>query len=132
MIITDQIADMLTRIRNASMVGHESVEMPASRLKLAILKILKDEGFITDFEVIKGKSMRTVKVTLRYDENNKPMINGIERVSKPGLRTYVQRNEIPRVYGGLGIAILSTSKGVITGQQARKQGVGGEVICYVW
>jgi small subunit ribosomal protein S8 len=76
--------------------------------------------------------MRTVKVTLRYDENNKPMINGIERVSKPGLRTYVQRNEIPRVYGGLGIAILSTSKGVITGQQARKQGVGGEVICYVW
>lgn len=132
MIITDQIADMLTRIRNASMVRHESVEMPASRLKLAILKILKDEGFITDFEVIKGKSMRTVKVTLRYDENNKPMINGIERVSKPGLRTYVQRNEIPRVYGGLGIAILSTSKGVITGQQARKQGVGGEVICYVW
>jgi len=132
MIITDQIADMLTRIRNASMVGHESVEMPASRLKLAILKILKDEGFITDFEVVKGKSMRTVKVTLRYDENNKPMINGIERVSKPGLRTYVQRNEIPRVYGGLGIAILSTSKGVITGQQARKQGVGGEVICYVW
>ncbi len=132
MIITDQIADMLTRIRNASMVGHESVEMPASRLKLAILKILKEEGFIKDFEVIKGKSMRTVKVTLRYDENNKSMINGIERVSKPGLRTYVQRNEIPRVYGGLGIAILSTSKGVITGQQARKQGVGGEVICYVW
>jgi len=132
MIITDQIADMLTRIRNASMVGHESVEMPASRLKLAILKILKEEGFITDFEVVKGKSTRTVKVTLRYDENNKSMINGIERVSKPGLRTYVQRNEIPRVYGGLGIAILSTSKGVITGQQARKQGVGGEVICYVW
>ncbi len=132
MIITDQIGDMLTRIRNAALVRHDTVEMPASKLKLAILKILKEEGFITDFETVKGKPTRTLKVRLRYMENNKSIISGIERVSKPGLRIYVQRNEIPRVYGGVGIAIVSTPKGVITGQQARREGVGGEVICYVW
>jgi small subunit ribosomal protein S8 len=132
MIITDQIGDMLARIRNASIVRHETVEMPSSKMKLAVLKILKEEGFIHDFEVMKAKPARTVKIKLRYGENNKSIIGGIERVSKPGLRVYVQTNEIPRVYGGVGIAIISTPKGVITGQQARQQGVGGEVLCYVW
>lgn len=132
MIITDQIGDMLARIRNASTVRHDSVEMPATKMKLAVLKILKDEGFINDFEVVKAKPARSIKIRLKYGENNKSIIGGIERVSKPGLRVYVQRNEIPRVYGGVGIAILSTPKGIITGQQARQQGVGGEVLCYVW
>jgi small subunit ribosomal protein S8 len=132
MIITDQIGDMLTRIRNAAMVRHDTVEMPASKMKVAILKILKDEGFIHDFELIKAKPERLIKVRLKYQENNKSMISGIERVSKPGLRIYAQQNEIPRVYGGVGIAILSTPRGVLSGQQARKEGVGGEVVCYVW
>jgi small subunit ribosomal protein S8 len=132
MIITDQIGDMLTRIRNASIVRHDNVEMPASKSKLAVLKILKEEGFIGDFEVIKAKPERLIKIRLKYGENNKSIITGIERVSKPGLRVYAQHNEIPRVYGGVGVAILSTPKGVITGQQARKEKVGGEVLCYVW
>ena len=132
MIITDQIGDMLTRIRNAAIVRHDTVEMPASKLKISVLKILKEEGFITDYEVIKGKPEKVIKIRLRYQENNKSFISGIERVSKPGLRIYAQHNEIPRVYGGVGVAILSTPKGVFTGQQARRQGVGGEVICYVW
>jgi small subunit ribosomal protein S8 len=132
MIITDQIGDMLTRIRNAATVRHDSVEMPASKMKVAILKILKEEGFIHDFELIKSKPERLIKVRLKYQENNKSMISGIERVSKPGLRIYAQHNDIPRVYGGVGVAILSTPKGVLTGQQARQQGVGGEVVCYVW
>ena len=132
MIITDQIGDMLTRIRNAATVRHDTVEMPASKLKIAVLKILKEEGFIHDYEVIKAKPEKLIRVRLKYQDNNKPMIDGIERVSKPGLRVYAQHNEIPRVYGGVGVAILSTPKGVITGQQARKQGVGGEIICYVW
>lgn len=132
MIINDQIADMLTRIRNAAMVRHDMVQMPASKMKVAILKILKDEGFIGDFELVKGKHERIIKIKLKYDNDNKSIISGIERVSKPGLRVYARHNEIPRVYGGVGIAILSTPKGVVTGLQARKQGVGGEVLCYVW
>ena len=132
MIITDQIGDMLTRIRNAVIVQHDTVEIPASKLKIAMLKILKEEGFIGDFELIKGKPERHIKIRLKYQDNHKSMISGIERISKPGLRIYAQHNEIPRVYGGVGIAILSTPKGVITGQQARRDGVGGEVICYVW
>ena len=103
------------------MVRHDTVEMPASKLKIAVLKILKEEGFINDFEVVKGKPERLIKIRLKYRENNKSIISGIERVSKPGLRIYAQHNEIPRVYGGVGIAILSTPKGVITGQQARRQ-----------
>jgi len=132
MIISDQIGDMLTRIRNAATVRHDVVEMPASKMKLAVVKILKEEGFINDFELIKGKPERLIRIKLKYQEGNKPMISGIERVSKPGLRIYSQHNEIPRVYGGVGVAILSTSKGVITGQQAHQQKVGGEVLCYVW
>ncbi len=132
MIITDQIGDMLTRIRNAAGIRHDTVEMPASKLKIAMLKILKEEGFITDYELLKGKPERLIRIRLKYDESNKSIISGIERVSKPGLRIYVQRNEIPRVYGGVGVAILSTPKGVITGQRAKKEGVGGELLCYVW
>ncbi len=130
--MTDPIADMLTRIRNAIMVRHDSVQVPASKVKLAIAKILKEEGFITDFEVVKGKPHRMIKVQLRYLENNKPAISGMKRMSKPGLRLYVHKREIPRVYGGLGIAILSTSQGLRTGQQAWHQKSGGELLCYVW
>lgn len=132
MIATDPIADMLTRIRNAIMVRHDSVLVPASRIKLAIAKILKEEGFITDYEVVRGKPHRTIKIQLRYMEDNKPAISGLRRISKPGLRIYVHKKEIPRVYGGLGISILSTSTGLKTGQQAWKQGSGGEILCYVW
>jgi len=130
--VTDPIADMLTRIRNAIMVRHDSVLVPASKVKLSIAKILKEEGFITDYEVVKGKPHREIKVKLRYMDNNKPAISGLKRMSKPGLRLYVQKKEIPRVYGGLGIAILSTSQGLRTGQQAWRQGSGGELLCYVW
>ena len=130
--VTDPIADMLTRIRNALMVRHDSVLVPASKIKLSIAKILKEEGFITDYEVVKGKPHREIKVQLRYFDNNKPAISGLKRVSKPGLRLYVQKKEIPRVYGGLGIAILSTSQGLRTGQQAWRQGSGGELLCYIW
>ena len=129
--MTDPIADMLTRIRNAIMVRHETVVVPASKIKLSIAKILKDEGFITDYEIVKGKPHREIKVQLRYIDN-KPAISGLKRMSKPGLRLYVQKKEIPRVYGGLGIAILSTSQGLRTGQQAWRQGSGGELLCYIW
>ncbi len=131
MPISDPIADMLTRIRNGIMVRHESVLIPASRMKLALAVILKNEGFITDYEVLKGKPERTIKVYLKYDEKKQPVLSGLERVSKPGLRVYVERKEIPRICGGLGTAIISTSKGVMTGQQAWRQGIGGELLCYV-
>jgi len=130
--VSDPIADMLTRIRNAVMVQHDSVQIPASKMKLAIARNLKEEGFIGDYEVVKGKPHRVIKVQLKYDDYNQPIITGLERVSKPGLRVYVGWKEIPRVCGGLGIAIVSTSKGVMTGQQAWRQGVGGELLCYVW
>ena len=132
MSVSDPIADMLTRIRNAIMVGHDSVLVPSSRMKLSIAKILKAEGFINDYEVLKGKPHRVIKIHLKYDENNQPILSGLERVSKPGLRVYSGRKEISRVYGGLGIAIISTSKGVMVGQQAWRQGIGGELLCYVW
>jgi len=122
---------MLTRIRNAVMVRHDSVQIPASKMKLAIAKILKDEGFISEYEVLKGKPHQTMRVHLKYTDKNQPVLTGLERMSKPGLRIYVGTKEIPRVAGGLGIAILSTSKGVMTGQQAWRQGVGGELLCYV-
>ncbi len=132
MTISDPIADMLTRIRNAVTVRHDSVLMPASRIKVSIAKILKEEGFINDYEVIRGKPHRVIKIHLKYSDKKEPVLSGLERVSKSGLRVYVHRKEIPRVYGGLGIAIVSTSKGVMTGQQARRQGIGGELLCYVW
>ena len=132
MTIIDPVADMLTRIRNAIMAGHDFTLIPASKTKLAIAKILKAESFINDFEVLRGKPHRSIKVYLRYDANKQPLLAGLERVSKPGLRVYVQQEEIPRVHGGLGIAIVSTSKGIMTGQQAWNQKIGGELLCYVW
>jgi small subunit ribosomal protein S8 len=132
MTVSDPIADMLTRIRNAIMARHDNVLVPASKMKLSIARILKEEGFITDYEVLRGKPHRVIKVYLKYLGDNQPAISGLRRISKPGLRVYVQKEEIPRVYGGLGIAIVSTSKGVRTGQQAWRQGSGGELLCYVW
>ena len=132
MTISDPIADMLTRIRNAIMARHDSVLMPASRMKLSIARILKDEGFVSDCEVLRSKPHRVIKIYLKYGDKNQPILSGLERVSKPGLRVYVQQKEIPRVYGGLGVAIISTPKGVMTGQQAWHQEVGGELLCYVW
>lgn len=132
MTVTDPIADMLTRMRNAMMVRHDSVMMPSSKMKLAIAKILKDEGFISDYEIVRGKTHRTLRIRLKYRDRGAPIVNGLERVSKPGLRVYVQRNEIPRVFSGLGIAVVSTPKGVLEGHQAWRQGVGGELLCYVW
>ncbi len=132
MTVTDPISDMLTRIRNALMAKHDQVLVPSSRLKLSVARILKEEGFITDYEVVRGKPERVIKIHLKYDDHNKPVISGLKRVSKPGLRVYVHGKEIPRVYGGLGIAIVSTSRGVKTGSQAYHQGIGGELLCYVW
>jgi small subunit ribosomal protein S8 len=132
MSVTDPIADMLTRIRNGVIAKHDFVPVPASRMKLAIAKILKEEKFIIDYEVLKDKPHRIIKLHLRYDEKNQPFISGLERISKPGLRVYVERKEIPRVHSGLGIAILSTAKGVMTGQHAWRREVGGELLCYVW
>ena len=132
MTVSDPIADMLTRIRNAIMAKHDFVLVPSSRMKLSIARILREEGFVKDYEVLRGKPHRVIKIYLKYDDHSQSVITGLERVSKPGLRVYVERKEIPRVYGGLGIAIVSTSKGVKTGQQAWRQGIGGELLCYVW
>lgn len=134
MSVNDPIADMLTRIRNAVMARHETVTIPSSRVKVAIAGVLKDEGFIRDYSVVAedGKPQQSLKVDLSYSKLRQPVLSGIQRVSKPGLRVYVRRTEIPRVYGGLGIAILSTPKGIMTGHEARRQSVGGELLCYVW
>lgn len=131
-MVSDPIADMLTRMRNATMAGHDFVPVPISRLKLAMARILKHEGFISDYEVLRGKPQRMLKIHLRYGEKKQPFLRGLDRVSRPGLRVYVKKGEIPRVHGGLGIAILSTSKGLVTGQQAWRRHLGGEVLCYVW
>ncbi|MCL2150011.1 MAG: 30S ribosomal protein S8 [Dehalococcoidia bacterium] len=132
MAISDPIADMLTRTRNAVLARHDSVLMPASKMKLSIAQILKEEGFITDYEVIGAKAQAKLKLKLRYGERNRPFINGLKRVSKPGLRVYVARGEIPRVYGGMGIAIVSTSGGVLPSYKAWQRNLGGELVCYVW
>ena len=132
MTMTDPIADMLTRIRNANTVGHETVEIPASKMKKAIAEILKEEGYITDFEVIDDNKQGIIKVTMKYGANKERVISGIKKISKPGLKVYAKAGEVPKVHGGLGIAIVSTSKGIVSDKEARKLGVGGEVICYVW
>ena len=131
MAISDPIADMLTRMRNAVLVRHDSVLVPNSKMKLAIAKILKEEGFINYYEIVKEKTFKAIKINLRYIDKNQPALSRLERVSKPGLRVYADRNEIPRIAAGLGVAILSTSKGVMTGQQAWRLGIGGELLCYV-
>ena len=124
---------MLTRIRNAVQVRHEAVEVPASRMKSSLLKLLSDEGFITSLKSVDEDSVnKKLEVQLRYYEDKTPVIQGLKRVSKPGLRVYVGKNEVPRYFGGIGVAFMSTSKGVMTGQQARRQGVGGELLFYVW
>lgn len=132
MNMTDPIADMLTRIRNAVAAKHDTVLVPASKMKISIAKVLKEEGFIRDYELVKEAPQRTLKLYLSYSGKKQSVLTGLKRVSKPGLRVYVQRTEIPRVYGGLGIAILSTPQGVMTGQQAWRHRVGGELLCYVW
>jgi small subunit ribosomal protein S8 len=132
MTMTDPIADMLTRIRNAVTVRHDYVNIPASKMKVAIAKVLKDEGFVRDFETFEEGPRRFVRVHLSYTDKREPLLTGLKRVSRPGLRVYVQKREIPRVYNGLGIAILSTPKGIMAGQQAWRQQTGGEVLCYVW
>lgn len=124
---------MLTRIRNAVQVRHEAVEVPASRMKHSLLKLLSDEGFISSFKSVDDDSIdKKLEVQLRYYEDKTPVIQGLKRVSKPGLRVYVGKNEVPRYFGGIGVAFMSTSKGVMTGRQARRQGVGGELLFYVW
>ncbi|MBA4495902.1 30S ribosomal protein S8 [Paenactinomyces guangxiensis] len=132
MVMTDPIADMLTRIRNANMVRHESVELPASRMKREIAEILKREGFIRDAEYIEDNKQGILRIFLKYGPNNEKVITGLKRISKPGLRVYAKANDIPRVLRGLGIAILSTNRGVMTDHEARQQKVGGEVIAYIW
>ena len=134
MPVTDPIADMLTRIRNAVQVRHDSVNVPHSKMKLALARILKEEGFIRDFDLPRPQAQThpTIRLHLIYREGRQPAISGLKRVSKPGLRVHVGRGEIPRVYGGIGLAILSTSKGVMAGRKAWREGVGGELLCYVW
>ncbi|NLY11710.1 MAG: 30S ribosomal protein S8 [Firmicutes bacterium] len=132
MVMTDPIADMLTRIRNASSVYHESVDIPNSKLKLEVARILKEEGFIREYKLIEDDKQGILRIFLKYGKQKEKVISGIKRISKPGLRVYAKKDEIPRVLGGLGVAVLSTSKGVMTDKQARSEGVGGEVICYVW
>ncbi|NLM68648.1 MAG: 30S ribosomal protein S8 [Firmicutes bacterium] len=132
MVLTDPIADMLTRIRNANSVKHESVDIPASKMKNEVARILKEEGYIRDYKVIDDNKQGILRIYLKYGPNDERVITGIKRISKPGLRVYAKKDEVPRVLGGLGIAILSTSQGIMTDKAARKGNIGGEVICYVW
>ena len=132
MSMTDPIADMLTRIRNGITSHHERVELPASKLKVEVARILKSEGFIRNFKVNEEKPQPVLRIDLKYSEDGEPVIHGIERISRPGRRVYRNKQEIPRVLGGLGLAIVSTSKGVLAGHEAIKSGVGGEVLCQVW
>ncbi|QSZ28437.1 30S ribosomal protein S8 [Aceticella autotrophica] len=132
MIMTDPIADMLTRIRNANVVKHETVEIPASNIKKAIAMLMLQEGFIKAVEEIDDGKQGILKLTMKYGPNKERIISGLKRISKPGLRVYVKHYELPRVLGGLGIAIISTPNGILTDKDARKQGVGGEVLCYIW
>ncbi len=133
MTMSDPIADMLTRIRNANTAKHDSVDIPASKMKLAIAKILLDEGYITSYDVVKEGNFDVIKITLKYGKDkNEKILTGLKRISKPGLRVYASKDELPRVLGGLGIAIISTNSGVITDKEARKLNVGGEVLAFIW
>ncbi|NLK44725.1 MAG: 30S ribosomal protein S8 [Tissierellia bacterium] len=131
-MMTDPIADMLTRIRNGNNAKHESVDIPASNIKKQLAQILLDEGFIKGYDVIDDGKQGIIRIDFKYGPHNEKVLSGIKRISKPGLRVYVKADEVPRVLGGLGIAILSTSQGIVTDKVARKEGIGGEVICYVW
>lgn len=132
MVMTDPIADMLTRIRNANTVRHTSLELPASKIKREVADILKREGFIRDYEFIEDSKQGILRIFLKYSVDNEKVITGLKKISKPGLRVYANSDELPRVLGGLGIAVISTSSGVITDKEARQQRVGGEVLAYVW
>lgn len=132
MVVTDPIADFLTRIRNANTVIMDKVEIPASKTKMAMANILKEEGFIKDAEYVEDGKQGIIRIYLKYDPNRKRVITGLKRISRPGLRVYARKDELPRVLGGLGIAIVSTSSGLMTDKKARKQGLGGEVLCYIW
>ena len=131
--MTDPIADMLTRIRNANTAKHDTVDVPSSKMKLAIAKIVLDEGYIKSYELVENGKFNDIRITLKYGASkNEKIISGLQRISKPGLRVYANKEELPKVLGGLGVAIISTNKGVITDKEARKLGVGGEVLCFVW
>lgn len=132
MVMTDPVADFLTRIRNGNMVMHETVEVPGSKIKRSIAAIMREEGYIKDFEYIEDGKQGIIRIYLKYGPDKKKVITGIKRISKPGLRVYVKKDDIPRVLGGLGTAVISTPKGLMTDKNARKQGLGGEVICYIW
>ena len=132
MNITDPIADMLTRIRNANSVGKDTVDIPASNIKASIGEILKEEGFINDVKVVEKKPQNMIRIYLKYGKDDEKVITGLKRISKPGLRVYVGKDEVPRVLGGLANAVISSSQGVMTDKQARETGVGGEVLCYIW
>ena len=132
MTMTDPIADMLTRVRNANMVKHETVDVPASNMKKEIARILLEEGFIRGYDVIEDGKQGIIRIQLKYGQMSERVITGLKRISKPGMRVYTNAHEIPKVLNGLGIAIISTSKGILTDKEARKENVGGEVICYVW
>jgi len=132
MPVTDPVSDMLTRIRNAIQRRHDSVMMPHSKMKVSIARILKEQGFIRDFDSPRGQLHPSLRLHLAYREKREPAIVGLKRISKPGLRVYVGKGEIPRVYGGLGVAIVSTSAGIMSGRQAWREGIGGELLCYVW
>jgi small subunit ribosomal protein S8 len=131
-MMTDPIADMLTRIRNANTALHDAVEMPGSTMKANVAQVLKEQGYITDYELQEARVGTELVIRLKYSRDRRRVISGLKRVSKPGRRVYVDRTSIPRVLGGMGVAVLSTSQGVITGQEARRRGIGGEVICSVW
>jgi small subunit ribosomal protein S8 len=131
-MMTDPIADLLTRIRNANMAQHDTVEIAASNVKKAIAEILKEEGFIRDYQYINDHKQGILKITLKYGQDSRRVITGLKRISKPGLRVYARKDNLPKVLGGLGIAIISTSRGLLTDKDARREGIGGEVLCYVW
>ena len=132
MSVTDPVADLLTRVRNANAANHDVLEAPASKLNMEIIKILQSEGFIKSFELVKDAKFPTVKISLKYGPKREKVITNLKRVSKPGLRVYTKGDEVPRVLKGLGTALVSTSKGIITDREARKLGIGGEILCYVW
>ena len=132
MTMTDPIADMLTRIRNANMVKHETVDVPASNMKKELARILLEEGFVRGYDVIEDGKQGIIRIQLKYGQMSERVITGLKRISKPGMRVYAAKDEVPKVLNGLGISIISTSKGILTDKQARKENVGGEVICYVW
>ena len=131
-VVTDTIADMLTRIRNANQMRYEEVNVPSSNIKKEIARILKEEGFIKDYKIVDDNVQGTIELTLKYTDKKERVINGLKRISKPGLRVYVQKDEVPKVLNGLGIAIISTSKGIMTDKEARKENIGGEVLAYIW